>query len=50
MFQKYYSKTEKQSLIYNLVMVLDPSGILSLHKDWSNVKVQDPAINNENAD
>jgi len=50
MFQKYYSKTEKQSLIYNLATIQDPSKKLALYKDWGNVKVQDPAINHENAD
>jgi len=50
MFQKYYSKTEKQSLIYNLAMILDPSKKLALYEDWGNVKVQDPAMNHENAD
>jgi len=50
MFQKYYSKTEKQSLIYNLVMILDPSKKLALYEDCGNVKVQDPAMNHKNAD
>jgi len=50
MFQKYYSKTEKQSLIYNLATILDPSKKLALYEDWGNVKVQDPAMNHENAD
>jgi len=50
MFQKYYSKTEKQSLIYNLAMILDPSKKSALYEDWGNVKVQDPAKNHENVD
>jgi len=50
MFQRYHSKTEKQSLIYNLATILDPSVKLALYEDWGNVKVQDPAMNHENAD
>jgi len=50
MFQKYYSKTEKQSLIYNLARILDPSKKLALYDNWGNIKVQDPAMKNENAD
>jgi len=50
MFQKNYIKAEKQSLIYNLAMILDPSKKLALYEDWGNVKVQDPAMNHENAD
>jgi len=49
-FQKYYSKTEKQLPIYNLAMILDPSKKLALYKDWGNVKVQDPAMHYENGD
>jgi len=40
-FQKYYSKTEKQSLVYNLATILDPSKKLSLYMDWGNLTVQD---------
>jgi len=50
MFHKYYSKTEKQSLICNLVTILDPSKKLALYEDWRNVKEQDPKMNHENAD
>ena len=31
--QKYYSKTEKQALNYNLGTILDPSKKLSLYSD-----------------
>jgi len=50
MFQNYYSKTEKQSLIYNLATILYPSKKLALYEEWRNVKVQDPAMNHKNAD
>jgi len=42
--QKYYSKTEKQSLIYNLATILDPSKKLSLYGDWGNLTVEDPTM------
>jgi len=41
---------EKQWLIYNLVTILDLSKKLAWYKDWGNVKVQDLAMNHENAD
>jgi len=41
---------EKQSLIYYLATILDPSKKLALYEDWGNVEVHDPAINHENAD
>jgi hypothetical protein len=50
MLQKYYSKTEKQSLIYNLATILDPSKKLSLYLDWGNLTVQDPSGVQENTD
>ena len=50
MFQKYYSRTEKQSLMYNLATILDPSKKLALYADWGNVSVQDPAMTREDPD
>jgi len=41
---KYYSKTEKQSLIYNLATILDPSKKLSLYADCGNLTVEDPTM------
>ena len=42
--QKYYSKTEKQSLIYNLATILDPSKKLYLYTDWGNLTAEDPTM------
>ena len=44
-FQKYYSRTEKQSLVYNLATILDPSKKLSLYQDWGHLAVKDPSAN-----
>jgi hypothetical protein len=49
-FRKYYSRTEKQSLIYNLATILDPSKKLSLYADWGNLTVQDPSVMQPNTD
>ena len=46
--QKYYSKTEKQSLIYNLARILDPSKKLTLYADWGSLTVQDPTLKGRN--
>jgi hypothetical protein len=48
--QKYYSRTEKQSLIYNLATILDPSKKLSLYSDWGTLTIQDPTVIQQNGD
>ena len=48
--QKYYSRTEKQSLIYNLATILDPSKKLSLYSDWGTLTIQDPTVIQQNRD
>src|SRR5437660_9178729 len=48
--QKYYSRTEKQSLIYNLATILDPSKKLSLYSDWRTLTIQDPTVIQQNGD
>jgi len=42
--QKYYSKMEKQSIIYNLATIVDLSKKLSLYADWGNLTVEDPTM------
>jgi len=50
LLQKYYSTTEKQSLIYNLATILDPSKKLSLYSDWGTLTIQDPTVIQQNGD